>query len=57
LLSARPARRKPTLDQVRFDEVYVVYFKCSKKCLREYPNLLNVSLCLCGERRKGVVWV
>lgn len=28
---------------VRFDEVYVVYFKCNKKCLREYPNLLNYT--------------
>lgn len=28
---------------IRFDEVYVVYFKCSKKCLREYPNLLNYT--------------
>jgi len=26
---------------VRFDEVYVVYFKCTKKCLREYPALFN----------------
>lgn len=24
---------------VRFDEVYVVYFKCNKKCVREYPNI------------------
>lgn len=29
----------PTL--VRFDEVYVVYFKTNKKCVREYPNLFN----------------
>jgi len=27
----------PTL--VRFDEVYVVYFKTNKKCIREYPNM------------------
>jgi putative glutathione S-transferase len=26
---------------VRFDEVYVVYFKCDKKRIVEYPNLLN----------------
>ena len=26
---------------IRFDEVYVVYFKCSKKTIREYPNILN----------------
>lgn len=26
---------------LRFDEVYVVYFKCNRKCVREYPNLLN----------------
>jgi putative glutathione S-transferase len=24
---------------VRFDEVYVVHFKCAKKCIREYKNL------------------
>lgn len=28
---------------IRFDEVYVVYFKCSRKCLREFPNLLNYT--------------
>lgn len=26
---------------IRFDEVYVVYFKTNKKCIREYPNLFN----------------
>eukprot|EP00607_Mallomonas_marina_P007093 CAMPEP_0182435772 /NCGR_PEP_ID=MMETSP1167-20130531/77550_1 /TAXON_ID=2988 /ORGANISM="Mallomonas Sp, Strain CCMP3275" /LENGTH=350 /DNA_ID=CAMNT_0024627179 /DNA_START=188 /DNA_END=1240 /DNA_ORIENTATION=+ len=26
---------------VRFDEVYVVYFKTNKKCIREYPNIQN----------------
>ena len=26
---------------IRFDEVYVVYFKTSKKAVREYPNMLN----------------
>ena len=26
---------------IRFDEVYVVYFKCDVKCIREYPNILN----------------
>nr|AZL94638.1 omega-class glutathione transferase [Nephromyces sp. MMRI] len=26
---------------IRFDEVYVVHFKTSKKCIREYPNMLN----------------
>ena len=26
---------------IRFDEVYVVYFKTSKKAIREYPNMLN----------------
>mmetsp|Transcript_32301 Transcript_32301/g.50358 ORF Transcript_32301/g.50358 Transcript_32301/m.50358 type:complete len:185 (-) Transcript_32301:75-629(-) len=25
----------------RFDEVYVVYFKCNKKRIDEYPNLYN----------------
>ena len=29
----------PTL--VRFDEVYVVYFKCNKKRIVDYPNMLN----------------
>ena len=24
---------------MRFDEVYVVYFKTNKKCIREYPNM------------------
>jgi len=24
---------------IRFDEVYIVYFKCNKKAIREYPNL------------------
>ena len=24
---------------MRFDEVYAVYFKCNKKCVREYPNI------------------
>lgn len=26
---------------IRFDEVYVVYFKTNCKCLREYPNIFN----------------
>eukprot|EP00467_Chlorarachnion_reptans_P015497 CAMPEP_0114504250 /NCGR_PEP_ID=MMETSP0109-20121206/10105_1 /TAXON_ID=29199 /ORGANISM="Chlorarachnion reptans, Strain CCCM449" /LENGTH=395 /DNA_ID=CAMNT_0001682381 /DNA_START=56 /DNA_END=1243 /DNA_ORIENTATION=+ len=26
---------------VRFDEVYVVYFKCNKKSIADYPNLRN----------------
>jgi len=26
---------------IRFDEVYVVYFKTNKKALREYPNIRN----------------
>lgn len=26
---------------VRFDEVYNVYFKCNKKRLVDYPNILN----------------
>lgn len=26
---------------IRFDEVYVVYFKTNKKMMREYPNLFN----------------
>ena len=26
---------------VRFDPVYVVYFKCSRKCIREYHNISN----------------
>jgi len=28
---------------VRFDEVYVVYFKCNKKRIIDYPNLLNYT--------------
>jgi len=28
---------------VRFDEVYVVYFKTNRKCVREYPNLFNFT--------------
>lgn len=28
---------------IRFDEVYVVHFKCNKKMLREYPNLFNYT--------------
>lgn len=28
---------------VRFDEVYVVYFKTNKKLIREYPNLFNYT--------------
>eukprot|EP00238_Polyblepharides_amylifera_P009566 CAMPEP_0196574456 /NCGR_PEP_ID=MMETSP1081-20130531/4167_1 /TAXON_ID=36882 /ORGANISM="Pyramimonas amylifera, Strain CCMP720" /LENGTH=347 /DNA_ID=CAMNT_0041892481 /DNA_START=282 /DNA_END=1325 /DNA_ORIENTATION=- len=28
---------------VRFDEVYVVYFKTNRKCIREYPNLFNYT--------------
>lgn len=26
---------------IRFDEVYVVYFKCNRQFLREYPNIFN----------------
>jgi len=26
---------------VRFDEVYVVYFKCNKKLIKEYDNIIN----------------
>eukprot|EP00620_Florenciella_sp_RCC1587_P021797 CAMPEP_0182556224 /NCGR_PEP_ID=MMETSP1324-20130603/564_1 /TAXON_ID=236786 /ORGANISM="Florenciella sp., Strain RCC1587" /LENGTH=335 /DNA_ID=CAMNT_0024768081 /DNA_START=94 /DNA_END=1101 /DNA_ORIENTATION=- len=26
---------------IRFDEVYVVYFKCNVKCVREYSNIRN----------------
>jgi putative glutathione S-transferase len=26
---------------IRFDEVYVVYFKCDKKCIRDYPNIFG----------------
>lgn len=26
---------------IRFDEVYNVYFKCNKKRLVDYPNVLN----------------
>ncbi|KAK3274542.1 hypothetical protein CYMTET_17280 [Cymbomonas tetramitiformis] len=26
---------------IRFDEVYVVYFKTNRKCIREYPNMFN----------------
>ena len=36
-ISASDIRAYVTL--VRFDPVYVVYFKCSKKMIREYPNL------------------
>ncbi|KNA03715.1 hypothetical protein SOVF_206450, partial [Spinacia oleracea] len=28
---------------IRFDEVYAVHFKCNKKVVREYPNLLNYT--------------
>ncbi|KAH7838404.1 hypothetical protein Vadar_025940 [Vaccinium darrowii] len=28
---------------IRFDEDYVVYFKCNKKLLREFPNLFNYT--------------
>ena len=28
---------------VRFDEVYVVFFKCNKKRIIDYPNLLNYT--------------
>ncbi|GLJ42717.1 hypothetical protein SUGI_0885580 [Cryptomeria japonica] len=28
---------------IRFDEVYVVHFKCNKKMIREYPNLFNYT--------------
>jgi glutathionyl-hydroquinone reductase len=27
---------------VRFDEVYVVYFKCNKKRIVDFPNLAEV---------------
>ena len=26
---------------IRFDEVYTVYFKCSGKRMRDYPNIRN----------------
>ena len=26
---------------IRFDEAYIVYFKTSRKAVREYPNMLN----------------
>ena len=26
---------------IRFDEAYIVYFKTSRKAIREYPNMLN----------------
>ena len=26
---------------VRFDEVYIVYFKCNKKAIKDYPHILN----------------
>ncbi|XP_011622072.1 uncharacterized protein LOC18430753 isoform X1 [Amborella trichopoda] len=28
---------------IRFDEVYVVHFKCNKKLIHEYPNLFNYT--------------
>jgi len=28
---------------IRFDEVYVVYFKCNGKLIREYPNILGYT--------------
>ncbi|CAM6102352.1 unnamed protein product [Calypogeia fissa] len=28
---------------IRFDAVYYVHFKCSRKAIREYPNLLNFT--------------
>ena len=37
VLTEADVRLFPTL--VRFDEVYVVYFKCAKKSLREYKNI------------------
>lgn len=39
LLSEADIRLFVTL--IRFDEVYAVHFKCNKKLIREYPNLLN----------------
>jgi glutathionyl-hydroquinone reductase len=30
-----------TFNLRRYNEVYVVYFKTNKKCLREYPNISN----------------
>jgi putative glutathione S-transferase len=26
---------------IRFDEAYLVYFKCNKKAIKDYPNILN----------------
>ncbi|KAK1320399.1 hypothetical protein QJS10_CPA03g00671 [Acorus calamus] len=28
---------------IRFDEVYLVHFKCNQKLIREYPNLFNYT--------------
>lgn len=28
---------------IRFDEVYAVYFKCNKKRIVDFPNLLNYT--------------
>ena len=39
VLTASDIRAFMTL--IRFDEVYVVYFKCDKKKISEYPNLLR----------------
>lgn len=39
VITEADVRLFPTL--VRFDEVYVVYFKTNKKCMREYPNISN----------------
>ena len=42
VLTEADVRLFPTL--VRFDEVYVVYFKCNRKFINQYPNLHNYVL-------------
>jgi putative glutathione S-transferase len=36
-----PIHRRLFHTLVRFDPVYVVYFKCNKKRIQDYPNLLG----------------
>ncbi|CAM9605947.1 unnamed protein product, partial [Sphacelaria rigidula] len=38
-MSLSDVRVFPSL--IRFDEVYSVYFKCNKKRIVDYPNILN----------------
>ena len=51
-LTASDLRAYVTL--VRFDPVYVVYFKCSKKMIREYPNVYAYTRDIHQHPRIGV---